>query len=116
MRAPTRQPASTDDRKAIPEPRAPAKGSSVLAGWGSSVGWPSASSVQPLDSWRPYIRRLSTLPQDETPHAMSSTNGAPDRVGTPQATALLAVPGLLLPYAATVAAPVLVVGKPIISA
>ena len=37
MPAPTRQPASTDDRKAIPEPRS-AKGKSVLAAWGSSVG------------------------------------------------------------------------------
>ncbi len=80
------------------------------------MGCPSASSPQLGGILSPYIFQLSTLPQADTPHAMSSTNGAPDGVGTPQATALLAVPGLLLPYAATVAIPVLVVVKPIISA
>src|SRR5579885_3501206 len=100
----------------MPDPRAPAKGKSVLAACGSSVSCPPASSAHLGGSLWPYIFQLSTLPHAETAHAISSTNGAPDRVGTPQATALLAVPGLRLPYAATVAVPVLVVVKPIISA
>ena len=47
---------------------------------------------------------------------MSRRKGAPERAGAAQAKALLAVAGCRLPYAATVAGPVLVVQYPIIPA
>src|SRR3990172_3368254 len=113
---PTSGPASTDEKNANPYPRAPEAGSMVLAAAGSSVGLPSASRAQSFGRGCPYNLRLSTFHQDEMAHAISSTKGAPVRVGTPQLNALLAVAGCRPPNGATVAGPVLVVLKLIIPA
>src|SRR5690606_13258954 len=106
-RAPASPPVTTEARNASPNPRAPALGSSVFAAAASWVSFPSASSAQPGGSGRPYIRRLSTRPHEDAAHAMSRMTAGPVREGTLQAMAGFATAGVRLPYAATVAGPVL---------